>query len=229
MKWLASWAAALAISFLRLTCRIRVFNDPRDNLRRSGTPYVYSILHAHQVAITIGAEPGTGAMVSRSADGEMIVPALRVRGCIPVRGSGGGRKSKQNKGGGTALFALVNHVRGGRPAVLAVDGPNGPRNYVHKGIVTLASETNAVVLNVITIPTRRWFLPKTWDRLQIPKPFCTINAYFADPITLQPGESQERFRQRIEESLCQLEANFDPAEAQLDPEKSAATNSHAAA
>ena len=213
MKWLASWAVALAISFLRNTCRIRTFDDPRDQLRASGQRYVYSILHAHQVAIVIGAEPGTGAMVSRSADGEMIVPALRIRGCIPVRGSGNGRRVGGNKGGSTALLALINHVRGGRPAVLAVDGPKGPRNFVQRGITTLATEADAVVLNVITIPSRRWILSKTWDRLQIPKPFSTINAYFAEPLKKRPEENAEQFRQRIEDSMRELEARFDAEEA----------------
>lgn len=208
---MASWAAALAISLLRWTCRIRVYNDPRDELRAAGRPYVYSILHAHQVAITIGAEPGTGAMVSRSADGQMIVPALKIRGCVPVRGSGRGKGA--DKGGRAALAALIDHVRSGRPAVLAVDGPRGPRNHVHKGIATLSHETGAVVLNVITIPTRRWILRKSWDHLQIPQPLSTIHAYFAPPIEPSPDEGIEAYRKRIEDALNALERQYDPAEA----------------
>ncbi|XZE55317.1 lysophospholipid acyltransferase family protein [Planctomycetaceae bacterium SH139] len=211
MKWLASWAAALAISLLRATCRIRTHHDPRPQLREQGRSYVYSILHAHQVAITIGAEPGTGAMVSRSADGQIIVPALKIRGCVPVRGSSNRRG--RSKGGITALAALVQHVLTGRPAVLAVDGPRGPRNHAFKGIASLSRDSQAVVLNVITIPSRRWILSKTWDRLQIPKPFCTINAYFAEPLEMDPNESLESYRQRIEQSLNQLERTYDPAEA----------------
>ena len=213
MKWLASWGAAIAISLLRSTCRIRVYNDPRPQLRAAGIPYVYSILHAHQVAITIGAEPGTGAMVSRSADGDIIARALKIRGCIPVRGSGGGKKSKHGKGGGTALRKLIEHVHGGRPAVLAVDGPNGPRNQAHRGVAVLASETNAVVLNVVTIPSRRWILSRTWDRLQIPKPFSTIHGYFAEPISRRENETEDEFLRRIETSLNELERSFDPDEA----------------
>lgn len=208
---MASWGAAVAISLLRWTCRIRVHDDPRDALRAAGRPYVYSILHAHQAAITVGAEPGTGAMVSRSADGQIIVPALKIRGCVPVRGSGRHRGS--DKGGRAALAALADHVRSGRPAVLAVDGPRGPRNHVHKGIATLAQDTGAVVLNVITIPTRRWILRKSWDRLQIPKPFSTIHAYFAPPLEPVADEGVESFRKRIEISLNELERLHDPAEA----------------
>lgn len=211
MKWLASWAAALAISLLRWTCRIRVYDDPREQLRAAGRPYVYAILHAHQAAITVGAEPGTGAMVSRSADGQIIVPALKIRGCVPIRGSG--RHKGSDKGGRVALAALMEHVRSGRPAVLAVDGPRGPRNHAHKGIATLSQETGAVVLPVVTIPTRRWILRNSWDRLQIPKPFSTIHAYFAEPVEPVADEGIESFRKRIEASLNALERLHDPAEA----------------
>lgn len=210
---LLSWAAAVAISFLRWTCRIRVHNDPRPALQAADHPYVYSILHAHQVASTIGAEPGTGAMVSRSADGEVIVAALRVARCIPVRGSGMTKGQSNNKGGREALEALVEHVRTGRPAILAVDGPRGPRSHVHKGIASLSRDTGAAVLNVITVPTRRWIMSKTWDRMQIPQPFCRIDAYFAPPLTPAPGESLEEFRRRIEASLKELEQTYDPQEA----------------
>jgi lysophospholipid acyltransferase (LPLAT)-like uncharacterized protein len=118
-----------------------------------------------------------------------------------------------NKGGREALEALVEHVRTGRPAILAVDGPRGPRSHVHKGIASLSRDTGAAVLNVITVPTRRWIMSKTWDRMQIPQPFCRIDAYFAPPLTPAPGESLEEFRRRIEASLKELEQTYDPQEA----------------
>src|SRR6056297_308359 len=83
-----AWAAAAFILVLRWTCRVRVHDDPRETLRRDGVRYIYAVLHAHQVAAILGGERGTGAMVSRSRDGEIIVPSLRIRGIIPVRGSG---------------------------------------------------------------------------------------------------------------------------------------------
>lgn len=153
-------------------------------------------------------------MVSRSLDGQIIVPALKAAGCVPVRGSGGGKgtEGKGGKGGGVALHALIRHVQNGRPAILAVDGPKGPRNHVQKGIAVLAIESQAVVLNVVTVPSRRWILRKTWDRLQIPKPFSTIYAYFDQPLQPLPNESADDFRLRVEQSLNSLEAEHDPQE-----------------
>lgn len=209
--FIIAWASALAITLLRLFCRIRRHNDPRPGLRVAVEPYVYSVLHAHQVAAVIDGEPGTGAMVSRSADGEIIVPGLRVRGIVPIRGSSH-RKGK-DRGGMTAFNALVQHVRDGRPAYLAVDGPRGPRNRVNKGIALLSQKTGAAVLNIAAIPTRRWILAGAWDRLQIPKPFATIHIHFGEPIRPRKGEDVEVYRQRIQTALNALEAEHDPSEA----------------
>jgi lysophospholipid acyltransferase (LPLAT)-like uncharacterized protein len=208
LLWLAGWLVGFAVLILRMTCHIRIHNDPRHRLTAAGSNHVFALLHAHQVAASMGAERGTGAMVSRSADGAIIVPALRVGGHVPIRGSSG----TGGKGGATALQAILEHVNGGRPAILAVDGPRGPRGHVQKGIGLLAKKTDSAVLTAISIPSQRWVLSRTWDRLQIPKPFSTIDNYFGEPLFPQPDESFQQFAKRVEMSLQQLEAEYDPEE-----------------
>lgn len=209
----AAWFAAIAIVLLRASCRIRRHDDPRADLRAQPRPYIYSVLHAHQVAAIIGGEPGTGAMVSQSIDGGIIVPSLRARGIVPVRGST--NQKGQDNGGHAAFNALIKHVQGGAPAYLAVDGPRGPRNRIHKGVALLSQKTGAVVLNIVAVPTRRWFLTHAWDRLQIPKPFATIHVYFGEPIFPRDGEGVDQYRERIEQALNELELKYDPAEAEF--------------
>ncbi len=205
------WLVGLVVLVLRMTCRIEIHNDPRPSLSSRGGRHVFALLHAQQVAASMAADRGTGAMVSRSADGEIIVPALRVGGHVPIRGSSG-----KAKGGAAALQVLIEHVRGNRPAILAVDGPRGPRGSVQKGIGLLARKTDAAVLAVIAIPTRRWIITRTWDRLQIPKPFSTIHCYFAEPALPRRGESLDQFAKRIETSLAALEKRFDPGQADTE-------------
>lgn len=212
---LVGWLAAFVIVVLRATCRIRRHADPRPELGRSSRRFAYSILHAHQVAAIIDGQPGTGAMVSRSADGGIIIPSLRARGIIPVRGSADSRGL--DKGGRTAFRALIEHVLGGAPAYLAVDGPRGPRNKVQKGIALLSQLTGAAVLNIVPVPDRRWILSGTWDRLQIPKPFTTIHIYFGEPIFPREREEIEHYRLRIEASLNELESKHDLAESERSP------------
>ncbi|MBI5758668.1 MAG: DUF374 domain-containing protein [Planctomycetales bacterium] len=214
--WVIAWSSAFAILMLRATCRIHLHGDPRPELRAAAQSYVYAVLHAHQVAAVIDGERGTGAMVSRSADGGILIPALRLRGIIPIRGSS--NRTGQDRGGLAALDALIEHVVGGSPAYLAVDGPRGPRNHVHKGIAVLSQRSHAVVINVIPVPTRRWILTGAWDRLQIPKPFSTINVFFGKPLSPEEGEGVEPFCMRIEAALNELEQAHDPIEAGLSRE-----------
>lgn len=212
IRRLEGWFFALAMLLLRATCRVSIHGaDPRVALNNASAPYVYSILHAQQVAAAINREKGTAAMVSRSADGQLLMSGFWALGIIPVRGSSRGKGG--DKGGLLAIDEMVAHVRGGQPALIAVDGPRGPRNRVRKGIAVLSRESGGAVLNVVLVPSRRWVLNGAWDRMQIPKPFCRIDAYFAEPLTPTEGESVEAYRVRIEESLNGLERDHDPREA----------------
>jgi len=211
MRSLAGWACALALVLWRLTCRYRVIDDPRPALRRRGRPYAYALLHAHQVsALFVNDEPRMAAMVSRSRDGDILAPCLRIRRVLPVRGSG--RKQGVDKGGGTALAALCEHVRHRVPALLAVDGPRGPRNHVHRGIVDLARRTGAVILPVVVVPSRRWIFTRAWDRLQLPHPFSTVLMAFGAP--LDPAEHRDdgTLRALVAARLGALEAEYDAVE-----------------
>ncbi|MEO0529107.1 MAG: lysophospholipid acyltransferase family protein [Planctomycetota bacterium] len=205
---LIGWPIAAAILAFRWTCRVRLHGiDPRPAMRARGEKYVFSILHAHQIAIIAFAERNTAAMVSRSADGELLQPVFRVLGVVPQRGSNG-------RGGTAALDAMVEHVDSGAgPALIAVDGPRGPRGQVRKGIAALSKRTDATVLNVVVVPRWRLTFRGAWDRFQVPLPFSRIDAYFAEPIRPQPNESVEELRRRIEHSLNGLEQQHDPTEA----------------
>ena len=196
---------------LRATCRLSIHDDPRPHLRASAESYAYSVLHSHQVSAAIEREKGTAAMVSQSADGQLLLPGFWALGIKAIRGSN--RSQNRDKGGRSALNELITHVFNGSPAILAVDGPRGPRNHVRKGIAVLSRETGAAVLNVVAVPSRRWILRSAWDRLQIPQPFCRIDAYFAEPIRPRSTETVEQYRRRIEASLNELELSHDPMEA----------------
>lgn len=212
-RLLSYLVATLALA-LRLTIRVRYHNDPRPELRRQGKTYLYSFLHAHQLALIIGSEKGTGAMVSRSRDGELIVVILKMMGLTPVRGSSRmGEGEHGERGGLEALQTLSGHMDAGRPVAIAVDGPRGPRGRVHKGVALLSQRTGAPVLNLVAIAKRKWTFTKAWDRMQVPKPFSVVHGYYSDPIYPVKGEKLEAYRRRIEANLLQLEAQFDPSEA----------------
>jgi lysophospholipid acyltransferase (LPLAT)-like uncharacterized protein len=192
---------AAYVLLLRLTCRVRFVNDPRPALRLSGRAYAYAFLHAHQIASVVAAERGTAALVSRSRDGALLIPALRVRGVLVVRGST--RRGEHDKGGREALGELCAHVRAGGPAYFAVDGPRGPRGHVHRGVVELAQQTGAHILPAVAVSSRALRL-STWDGLEIPWPWSQITVVFAPPITAATDVTATRMA--LGASLAQLEA-----------------------
>ncbi|MCC9599440.1 lysophospholipid acyltransferase family protein [Stieleria sp. JC731] len=209
IKRLFSYVLIGYVRLLQLTCRIRPINDPRAEIRNQGQTYIYAALHAQQLATVVPAEPGTGALVSRSEDGELIAKVLEKCGVIPIRGSGGARR----KGGAAALLALVNHVQSDSPAYLAVDGPKGPRGKVHPGVAMLSQKTGVPVLPLSFIPTSRVVIKRSWDRMQIPLPFSRIDCCFGEPIYPQPDEPVSEHADRIRLALLKLEGETDPEEA----------------
>lgn len=209
MRHVFSWLVGLIALLLRATCRLQFHDDPRPRLRRNGQNHLVAILHAHQAAAAVVAEPETAVVVSRSEDGEIIIPTVRLTGCVAVRGSGG----KIRKGGSRAIKQMIEHVRSGRPAAFTVDGPLGPRGCVHRGVALLSQKTGTPVVPLLLIPSRRVIIRGTWDRLQIPLPFSKVHVFGNDVLHPDPQESLTAFARRIEDALSQLDRRYDPQEA----------------
>ena len=197
---------------MNLTCRHRPQRDPRPALRAAGVPYAHAILHAHQIGALLNhGERECGAMISRSADGDLVIPLCRLTRIRPFRGST--RRAGRNKGGRAALGEIVEYMRTtGHPCTFTVDGPRGPRNHVQLGVAVAAKEVGAQVIAVGIVPRRRWILP-TWDRLQIPQPFTTFDAIFAPPIDPGLFPDVEDLRSEIEATLRRIEHELDLEEA----------------
>jgi lysophospholipid acyltransferase (LPLAT)-like uncharacterized protein len=202
--------AALLVAGWRATLRVRVEDDPRPGLRAAGRRYVYAILHAQQLSfILLSDDLPIVAMVSGSSDGDWLVPLCRARRIIPARGSTG-----EGKGGRAALAEMADGVRRGLPALLAVDGPRGPRSSVHWGVVDLARETDAcIVVAGVFLNRNRLILKRTWDRTQIPRPFSTLTGRFRPPIDPRDFEDRATLRAHVAAELVALEQAHDPHEA----------------
>lgn len=184
-------AVQLLIVLWRLSCRKRVLADPRPALRAQRKAYVYALLHEHQLAaVLVNDETRLAAMVSRSRDGDVLAAALAVTGVVAVRGSS--QRDSRRKGGKEALQALIERVHGGEPALIAVDGPRGPRGQVRKGIVALARATDAVILPCAVQASRSIRLRKTWDQTLVPLPCSRVTLVFGAPFSApgQPGDDK---------------------------------------
>lgn len=199
-------------TLMRRTVRIRVTNDQRDAIRyNSQRQFIYALLHAHQAAAIALSDPNTGALVSRSRDGELLVPLLKSCGCVPIRGSSG----RGAKGGATALSQMIRHCQEGNPAVIAVDGPKGPRGRVQKGVALLAQKGGIPIVPVVLVPRRRFTFAKAWDRMQLPVPFSQLDCRFGDPIVVGEDDDLDQVALCVEASLERLEWAADPQEAAI--------------
>ena len=133
------------------------------------------------------------ALISASRDGDYVSTFIRFFGITPIRGS-------SSRGGLRALLALCRAVDRGRNVVVTVDGPRGPRYRVHPGAVGIANRCRVPLVPVAVNASRKWQL-KSWDRMQIPKPFSRIEVVFGEPWTpdfQRPvEESAETLRQKL--------------------------------
>ena len=212
VRYAIAFLGGLLVLLWRLTIR-SVFHDPdpRPPWRAAGRGYVIVLLHAHQLAaIVANDERRMVAMVSRSADGDFLVPPLRLRRVWTVRGSS--RTRNRDKGGSQALHGLIQKVGAGWVALIAADGPRGPRNEIHLGAAKAAQATGAPILPAVVVPTRRWIMTRAWDRFQIPKPFCRIDVHFGEPIEVAAGDDLVVVTARLKATMDALERRWDPLE-----------------
>jgi lysophospholipid acyltransferase (LPLAT)-like uncharacterized protein len=206
------WILAGSLMVLRWLTRGAFVDDPRPRLRTQHKPYVMAALHAHQIAaVCHNDERNLVAMVSRSTDGDLLVPSLRLRGITPVRGSSS--KSGKDKGGLRALIEMGKLIQLGRGAIITVDGPRGPRGTCQPGVAILAHRIDALILPVVSVSSRYWVLRKTWDKLQIPKPFARIRIIYGPPIDPSDWPDKDALCREVERALARLEAEHDPCAA----------------
>lgn len=210
---LAGWLLALFSRSLWYTIRTRLHDDPRPLMRARGAQHIFAGRHAHQISLLFANdERPVAALLSRSKDADLLLPSIKLFGHIPVRGSSSKRKADGTvvaKGGSEALMALAAEIERGIAPIVTVDGPRGPRNVVNPGVAILAQRTGAEMLPVIATCTRRWIFTKTWDRLQLPKPFSRIDAYFGTPIAVPKDGSIEDACRALASQLDALEAKVD--------------------
>jgi lysophospholipid acyltransferase (LPLAT)-like uncharacterized protein len=210
---LLGYILASFMLLLRWTTRKTFDNDPRDALRAKGEAWIYAVIHAHTVSCFVACDhKPVGTLVSRSRDGELVIPMIRSVGNIPVRGST--KRRGKSKGGSAALSEMADLLRSNIPVIFTIDGPKGPRNHAHIGACLLAMRSEAPIVPLVLRPRQRLIISKAWDRMQVPLPFTCIEMYFGDPIRLGPDADLEAESKRLGQLLRELEREHDPVERQ---------------
>ena len=196
----AAWAFYVAIRIVGATLRFEVEGREHwDEAAREGRLPVYTFWHEHIFAGTyFFRRRRIVVMTSRSFDGEYIARFIQRVGYGAVRGS-------SSRGAVGALVELTRLVQSGCPAAFSIDGPRGPRRVAKMGAVLLAKKTGQPVLAFGVNAARFWSL-KSWDRMQIPKPFSRVTVRFAPPVHVPAEADEETLSARHAELQRALEA-----------------------
>jgi lysophospholipid acyltransferase (LPLAT)-like uncharacterized protein len=167
----ASLLLTLLIRAIGLTLRIEVIRGKAD----APGPQILCFWHNRiPAAAWFWRRRGIVVMSSRSFDSEYTARFIQSFGFGAARGS-------STRGARSALIQMIRAVRAGRSAAFSIDGPRGPIYVAKPGAAMLAAKTGAPLVPFSITLDRYWEL-RTWDRLQIPKPFARALVIIGDPI-----------------------------------------------
>ena len=140
---------------------------------------------------------GIVVITSQSFDGEYIARFIQRFGYGAVRGS-------STRGGVGALVEMIRLSKKGLPMGFSIDGPKGPKYVAKSGACLLAKKTGNPILPFI-VETEKYWEVKSWDRLQIPKPFSRAKVFIAEPIYVAKDADENEIENKREELQRKLD------------------------
>lgn len=142
---------------------------------------------------------GIVVMSSQSFDSEYTARVIQRFGYGAVRGS-------STRGGIRALTRMIRLMKDGLPMGFTLDGPKGPPHVAKSGAILLAKKTGNPILPFVVEARKFWRL-KSWDRLQIPRPFTSARVIYAEPVYVAPDADNEE----VECKRIELQTKLDEA------------------
>lgn len=180
LAWLIAWVVRAWIASLRFD---------RMGATIEG-PCLVAFWHGDQLAL-LGHRPkgSVVAPISLSRDGRMQARIMKRFGIGDVPGS-------SSRGAFGAARNLLRALAGGSVALMAVDGPRGPRLEVKAGVSFLARKAGVPVFPAAIASAIHTRLG-SWDRFLLPLPFSRIVVCIGQPIRLEASVSQAEGAARI--------------------------------
>jgi lysophospholipid acyltransferase (LPLAT)-like uncharacterized protein len=169
-------------------------------VERDGRQPIFAFWHGRILAATLYfRDRGIVVITSENFDGEWIARIIRRFGYNTARGS-------TSRGGVRALVQLRRDMADGRPVAFTVDGPRGPARVAQPGALWLAGATGNPIVP-FHIEAARFWLAKSWDRHQIPKPGSDLAIAIGEPLDVSATDEAtiEAARQELEATLRRLE------------------------
>ncbi|HTR82325.1 MAG TPA: lysophospholipid acyltransferase family protein [Bacteroidota bacterium] len=188
IDWLAKkflWIpASLLCATLRITREGSTFFDAYVEHRE---PSVIAFWHGSMLLGWYLHRPrrnrAVAALVSQSADGEILAATLAHWGYVLIRGS-------SHVGGKESMQRMIDVLVEGSSLCVTPDGPTGPRHRMKMGAVRAAQRSGAHLFLVGILMERKREL-KSWDRFEIPMPFARVIVRYSEPIAV-PADLQDQ-------------------------------------
>ena len=203
------WAPAGVRRLMELwfaTCRLeKVAHKSSRQLMESPRPVLFTSWHCHLLTTIMiywrhySRYAPMALMASPSRDGEFISELARGWKFAICAGS-------RQKGGVAAVKGLAGYIREGYRAGLIADGSRGPAREVQKGVLFVARETQVPIIPAAIASSRKITL-NTWDRFELPLPFCRMAMLIDEPFYVPAGirgQALENLRQDLEARLNRL-------------------------
>jgi lysophospholipid acyltransferase (LPLAT)-like uncharacterized protein len=195
----ADWSFYSLISLIGRTVKFEIEGwENFEAIEKAGKVPIYAFWHNR---IFLGTyffrQRGIVVMTSQSFDGEYIARFIQRFGYGAARGS-------STRGGMTALVEMIRLMREGLPMGFTVDGPKGPKYAAKMGAILLAKKTGNPIMP-FSIAAEKFWEAKSWDKLQIPKPFSPALVTIATPIYV-PEKADETI---LNAKLAELQSVLD--------------------
>ncbi len=202
------WAVWAVIRVLGPTIRFEVVGGQKAgrDYHPELPPQIYAFWHR---CIISGAwyfrNRGGVLMNTTNFDGQWTRRVIERLGYGTAQGS-------STRGGLRGLAVMTKRLAEGVDAGFTIDGPRGPRYIAKPGPVMLARRSGRPVILFHVGLERAWTLRKTWDLMQIPKPYTRAVLIIAPPLEVPTNADHDQLEKKHQEMQKTLEVLRDAAE-----------------
>lgn len=197
---IVGWLGYLILKLIGMTIRYEVTGEENFKaITENGKIPIYSFWHDRIISGTyFYRDQGIIVLSSSSFDSEYTARIIQRLGFGIIKGS-------STRGGIQALVGMIRMMKQGYSMAFTIDGPKGPRYEAKAGPILLAKKTGNPLMPFVMECKSFWTL-KSWDRLQIPKPFTRANLIIGEPIYVDAKANDDQMEAKRLELQSSLNA-----------------------
>ena len=202
------WAVWAVIRLLGPTIRFEVVGGQSAGrvYRPDLPPHIYAFWHRCIISGAWYFRNRHGVLMNTTNfDGQWTRRVIERLGYGTAQGS-------STRGGLRGLAVMAQQLEKGFDSGFTIDGPRGPRYVAKPGPVMLARRSGRPIILFHVGLERAWTLEKSWDLMQIPKPFTRAVLIIAPTLEVPKNTDHDGLEKKHQEMQKILERLRDVAE-----------------